>query len=128
MYSGQVMAGVYIIVNKDNNIDQVTKEQVYRLFLKKTKRFQNGIVALPYAREEETKIRMQFNKLVLERSEQQLRYYWARKMFSGGEHPPGIIVSEQEVIDIVSEDISAISYVSDRPSIDKVKVVLEIHE
>lgn len=128
VFSDRIYADIFVIVNKNNDIDMVTKEQIYRIYLRKTKRYQNGVVAIPYSRDEDAKVRSIFNKSILQRSEQQLRYYWARKMFSGGEHPPPIISSEQEVLEIVSDDIGAISYVSKKPDANSVKVVLELRD
>ena len=128
MMSGSALASadVYVIVNQDNPLTQLSAEQVERIFLLKAKRFENGDGAYPVNQAEGSKARIAFNKLVLDRSDQQLKYYWSRKMFSGGDKPPPVLLSDDDVEDYVAQQEGGIGYLLHAPSQKDVKVVLTV--
>lgn len=118
-------ADVLVIVNSSNSLQSMTLDDINRIFLKKTKRFENGVNAEPIALAEGTKQRTEFNQKILQRDEQQLKYYWSRKMFSGGDRPPPIVASESDVITVVAEKPGGIGYVTAPPKDSRVKVVFQ---
>lgn len=118
-------ADVLVIVNSGNPLQAMTLDEINRIFLKKTKRFENGVNAEPIALAEGTKQRAAFNQNILQRDEQQLKYYWSRKMFSGGDRPPPTVASENDVITVVAEKPGGIGYVSTPPKDNRVKVVFQ---
>lgn len=121
-------ADVYVIVNSSNSLQAMTLDELNRIFLKKTKRFENGVNAEPIAHVEGSKPRTAFNQKILQRDEQQLKYYWSRKMFSGGDRPPSTVNSEADVITVVAEKVGAIGYVTSPPKDSRVKVVFQIKD
>ncbi len=118
-------ADVLVIVNSSNSLQSMTLDDINRIFLKKTKRFENGVNAEPIALAEGTKQRAAFNQKILQRDEQQLKYYWSRKMFSGGDRPPPTVASESDVITVVAEKPGGIGYVTAPPKDSRVKVVFQ---
>lgn len=118
-------ADVLVIVNSSNSLQSMTLDDINRIFLKKTKRFENGVNAEPIALAEGTKQRAAFNQKILQRDEQQLKYYWSRKMFSGGDRPPPTVASESDVITVVAEKPGGIGYVTTPPKDSRVKVVFQ---
>lgn len=123
-----VGADVLVIVNSSNSLQTLTLDDINRIFLKKTKRFENGVNAEPIALAEGTKQRDTFNQKILQRDEQQLKYYWSRKMFSGGDRPPPAVASENDVITVVAEKPGGIGYVTTPPKDNRVKVVFQIKD
>ena len=121
-------ADVLVIVNSSNTLQALTLDDINRIFLKKTKRFENGVNAEPIALAEGTKQRNAFNQKILQRDEQQLKYYWSRKMFSGGDRPPPTVASENDVITVVAEKPGGIGYVTTPPKDSRVKVVFQIKD
>lgn len=121
-------ADVYVIVNSSNAMQTITVDEINRIFLKKTKRFDNGSNAEPIAQAEGSKPRAAFNQKILQRDEQQLKYYWSRKMFSGGDRPPPAVNSEADVITVVAEKPGGIGYVTVPPKDSRVKVVFQIKD
>ena len=122
----ECLAELYIIVNSANTIESVTADQVSRIFLQKTKRFENGLTTEPIAQAEGTKPRQVFNEKILQRNEQQLKYYWSRKMFSGGDRPPATAADDAAVLTRIAEKPGAIGYVGKKPTSTKIKIVLTI--
>lgn len=123
-----VLADLFVIINSSNSVEALTIDQINRVYLKKAKRFDNGVNAEPYALAEGSRQRGLFNLKVLQRDEQQLKYYWSRKMFSGGDRPPPVLGSEADVIAMVAEKPGGIAYVTAAPKDARVKVVLKIRD
>ncbi|OUS06591.1 hypothetical protein A9Q81_03190 [Gammaproteobacteria bacterium 42_54_T18] len=116
--------GLYVIVNVDNTIDSVTINQLSRIFNKKVKKFENGVASLPVAQKSSRSVTRKFNKKILKKTVKQLKYYWARKMFSGSSKPPKSLASDMEVVKFVASLKNAVGYVSQKPNNKNVKVIL----
>ena len=115
---------LFIIVNKSNSVNSISVSQLGRIFTKKTKQFENGVAALPIGQKNSRQVTSYFNKVILKKNAQQLKYYWTRKMFSGASKPPKALSSDVEVIKFVSSLKNAIGYVSKRPEEnDDVKII-----
>lgn len=123
---GTVRADLFIIVNADNAATAMTADQIERIFLMKAKRFANGDPVEPVNQAEQVDAREQFNDQVLQRNEQQLKYYWSRKMFSGGDKPPPVVGGNAEVENFVAANKGGIGYLDVAPKNPGVKVVLRL--
>lgn len=121
-------ADLYVIVNARNNTVSLNVDQTCRIFLQKTKRFENDLIAEPVAQEQGMPAREMFNHLVLDRNEQQLKYYWSRKMFSGGDRPPAAVADNAAVITAVAGNQGAIGYINVKPNNPNVKVVMTLQD
>ena len=126
LLTGVAQADLFVIVNAENKAGTMNKEQIERLFLLKSKRFESGDPAAPVNQNESSKVREQFNDKVLGRNEAQLKYYWSRKMFAGGDRPPPIVGGNAETETFVAENPGGIGYLSAAPKDGRVKVVLKI--
>ena len=120
------LADVYVIVNAGNSTKSMNADQVERIFLGKTKRFENGDGAEPVNQKDGSEARNVFNDKILRRSDQQLKYYWARKMFSGGDKPPPVVYNGEDVEDFVAGRPGGIGYLLRPPTLKDVKVVLRV--
>ena len=114
----------YVIVNVDNSIDSISANQLSRIFNKKVKKFENDMASLPVAQKNSRPVTKIFNKTILKKNTKQLKYYWARKMFSGSSKPPKSLASDTEVVKFVASLKNAVGYVSEIPTNKKVKVIL----
>jgi len=115
---------LFIIVNVKNSIDHMSANQLGRIFSKKVKKFDNEMASLPVAQKSSRAVTVHFNKYVLKKNAQQLKYYWARKMFSGSSKPPKSLASDMEVIKFVASVKNAVGYISKKPKNKKVKVII----
>lgn len=121
-------ADLFVIVNVDNPVTAMTADQIERLFLMKAKRFESGEAAEPVNQPETSKARAAFNAKVLRRNEQQLKYYWSRKMFSGSDKPPPIVGGDTEVETFVAATKGGIGYLGAAPTNAAVKTVLRLKD
>ena len=119
-------ADLFVIVNNQNSTAALSAVQIERIFLLKAKRFESGEPAAPVNQDEKSAVRSAFNEKVMGRDEAQLKYYWSRKMFSGGDKPPPVLRSDAEVVSFVAENAGGIGYLATAPKDERVKVVLHV--
>lgn len=115
-----------IIVSKKSNIDVMSKKDVSRIFLSKTKELPNGQKALtiePNAKDDQEV----FYKKVCGKSRQQLKRYWATVLFTGKGQPPKKMIKIEDIIEFVKNNINAIAYVPTALlTSNEIKIVLEL--
>jgi len=120
--SAQVFA---VIVNKGNPVNSLTKEEVSKLFLKKTTQWDNGESVLPVDLSVLSATRKAFSETLLSKTAAAVRSYWQQQAFSGRGVPPLQKDNENAVLKYVQDNPGAIGYIS--PDVDfaayKVKIV-----
>ena len=121
-FSTLASAEVAVIVNPANG-DAMTKEDIAKLYLAKTKTFPSGKTAIPVDRTEGSAIRVEFVSKVIDKDENQLKAYWSRLIFTGKGVPPKALDTDAEVKDLVARNKDAIGFI-DAGAVDgTVKVV-----
>jgi len=113
-----------VIVNVSNPISTLSKDEVAKLFLKKTISWSSGQSASPVELPVTAKVRESFAREVLNKSVAQVRSYWQQQIFSGRDVPPPEKPTEDEVLAFVRANPNAIGYVSRTANMGRgVKVV-----
>ena len=125
-YASYTMADIYVIVNKENTIQQLDKNDVIELYMGRTRFFKTGFRALAVDVALGDSVRSDFYRDLIHKSVAEVQAYWARLLFTGRATPPFQIEKDIDVINFVSENISAIGYVSESVLNDSVKVVYVI--
>ena len=114
-----------VIVNVSNPISTLSKDEVAKLFLKKTISWSSGQSASPVELPVTAKVRESFAREVLNKSVAQVRSYWQQQIFSGRDVPPPEKPTEDEVLAYVRANPNAIGYVSRTANMGRgVKVVV----
>jgi ABC-type phosphate transport system substrate-binding protein len=114
-----------VIVNVSNPISTLSKDEVAKLFLKKTISWSSGQSASPVELPVTAKVRESFAREVLNKSVAQVRSYWQQQIFSGRDVPPPEKPTEDEVLAFVRANPNAIGYVSRTANMGRgVKVVV----
>lgn len=116
-------AEVSVVVHP-SNASSIDKEAVSRIFLGRMKSFDGGGEAVPLAQSEGSPARTEFNDKVIGKSDSQLKAYWSKLVFTGKGTPPKEVVSDAEIIKLVSENPAMIAYVDSGSVNSSVKVVL----
>lgn len=111
-YLAQGQQGFKLIVNAANPVDSITKDTANKLFLKKTKTWDNGDAVDPVDLTVSSDVRGRFSEVVLGRDANSIKSFWQRQIFSGRGTAPPEKDSESEVITYVRENRGAIGYVS----------------
>ena len=120
--AGAAVAEIAVIVNPANP-DTITKDDIAKIYMAKTKTFPGGKNATPIDRTEGSPVRVDFVSKVIEKDEAQLKSYWSRLIFTGKGVPPKVVDSDADVKSQVAQDPSAIGFI-DASAVDgSVKVV-----
>jgi ABC-type phosphate transport system substrate-binding protein len=113
-----------VIVNVANPVSTLSKDEVAKLFLKKTIAWKSGASASPVELPATAKVRESFAREVLNKSVAQVRSYWQQQIFSGRDVPPPEKPTEDDVLAFVRANPNAIGYVSRTANMGRgVKVV-----
>lgn len=119
--------GVAVVVNATNSVNELSPEEVARLFLKKVRTWPDGRMAAPVDQPGTSPVRAQFGKEILRLSLGQQKEYWMTQTLSGRELPPKALEGDAAVLDFVGTQTGAIAYVSPSaalpPTVKAVKVV-----
>ena len=110
--------GVAVIVNPAAGVSALTKDDVARIFMGKSKQFPNEKVATPIAQKPESAVRAVFEDKVLEKSAGQLKAYWSQLIFTGRAVPPEEYASDADVKKAVAGNPAIVGYI-DPANVDK---------
>lgn len=117
---------IAVIVNPGAGVEKLTYSETRQLFLGKLKTLPNQQTAAPFMHREENAVRVNFDRVVLERDPRQSRAYWAQMIFTGRGKPPRQMQDDTAIKQQVASNPNAIGYI-DKKSVDaSVKVVLLI--
>lgn len=118
------MAEIAIIAHPGNPLDKISRDEVARIYLGKTRNFPSGEAVHAVDQIAGTEIRSDFYRKVVDKQESRLKVYWARLMFTGKGRPPKAIGDDSAVKTYIAEHENALGYV-DIKSVDRsVKVLL----
>jgi ABC-type phosphate transport system substrate-binding protein len=101
-----------VIVNPANPVSELTKDEVSKLFLKRTTSWSAGgqVAAVDLAKS--SKVREAFSQTVHKRATSAVDSYWQQQVFSGKDVPPPEKGADAEVVAFVKGNPGAIGYVA----------------
>lgn len=70
-----------------------------------------------------TEVRQQFYRELIRKNEDQLKSYWAARIFTGKGRPPRPVADQAAMIELVASDPRAIGYVDSAELDDRVQVL-----
>lgn len=115
-------AGMAVIINPGNNAAP-SEAEIKRLYLAKAKSFSDGTLAIPLNHQDSSDARKNFDKAILGKSESQMKSYWAKLVFTGKATPLKQVTNDDEVLELVAKNPSAIGYIDSSKVNDSVKVI-----
>ncbi|MDX2321038.1 MAG: phosphate ABC transporter substrate-binding protein [Moritella sp.] len=122
LISGMAQASVVVIANPIGP-DALSKSQVSKLYLGKSKKLPNGAKAQVIEQAAGSVIRGEFHAGVTGKSDSQLQAYWSRLVFTGKGKPPKTIGSSSLIKSQVASHANAIAYIDSADVDETVKVV-----
>lgn len=111
-----------VIVHPDSSIKNISKSELERIFLSKTRSLPDGTRAQP-VEVVSRDLKSHFYHYVADKSVVELRSYWATLIFTGLGKPPKQMQSRDALIEYVRTTPGAIAYVSNTDSDASVKIV-----
>lgn len=121
-------SSIVIVVNKNNTISSLSKEQLIDLYMGKYIAFPDGSSAIPVELDESTELKQNFYQQLVGLSLARINAYWSRIRFTGRASPPRALATESEVIGFVASEPQAISYIYERDLTPQLKVVYRFGE
>lgn len=122
--SSNLHAELLVVVHKDNPIDEISSSDLARLFLGKADTFSSGGSAEAVNHLSKSPAYITFGTKYLKRNATQLKGYWAKVMFSGSGTPPKELSTDLDVINYISTNTQAISYIDSGSLTDAVKAIV----
>jgi ABC-type phosphate transport system substrate-binding protein len=104
--------GFVVIVNASNPAASVSREELSRIFLKKTGQWQDGSRAQPVDLVDSSAVRGHFSQAVHGKDTPAIKAYWQKQIFSGRGVPPAELGSAAEVMAFVKANRGAVGYVA----------------
>jgi len=121
-YARAGLAETAMIVHPSNT-NELSEKDISRIFLGKQLTFPDGTEAVPIDRPAGSEQRSMFNRIVLKKTDQQVKAYWAKQVFTGKRLPPRWLSDADEILAKVSENPNTISYIDSSLVDDSVRVV-----
>lgn len=116
-----------LIVSRSNPLSAVKRQEVAKLFLKKSTRWSDGREALPVDQSLRSPVRTAFTKDVLAvegmGQTSAVESYWLQQVYSGRGNPPAVKPTDAEVVAFVASNQGAVGYVSAQADVASVKVL-----
>lgn len=123
---GATQAGIVVITHPSAGVTALSKDDVMRIFLAKTKTYPNEKPAVPVIPREGSASRLKFESTVFEKSPMQVKAYWTRLLFTGRGNPPQVLESDIDIRQKVADNPNAVGYI-DSSAVDKsVRVVFTL--
>lgn len=101
-----------VVVNENNPVNAITREELSRLFLKKITVWRTKRPVLPVDLKEGARTRQQFTRTIHRRELSSVASYWQQQIFAGRAIPPTQRVSDADVMSYVAGNPDAIGYVA----------------
>ena len=109
---GTAPARVSVVVNAANRLEQIDRDQLSSIFLKRVARWPNGEPVDPVDLAPTLLPRVHFSASVHKRSVGAVLAFWQQQIFSGRDVPPVEKRTERDVIEYVAEHVDAVGYVT----------------
>jgi ABC-type phosphate transport system substrate-binding protein len=103
---------VLVIVNENNPVSTMNAQDVSKAFMKKLKRWPDGVEVIPVDLKEEVPARESFSLEFHDKRATAVKAYWQKMIFSGREVPPPEKNTNAEVVTFVRANRGAIGYVA----------------
>jgi ABC-type phosphate transport system substrate-binding protein len=117
-------ADILVVVSKKSSIGKLSKYEVKRIFLNKTRFSPNG-EKVQIVESISLHIKNTFYHEVTDKSKSQLRSYWAKQVFTGKGRPPRQL-KKGTLLSYLAQNPNAISYINSEQMTDALKVLYKI--
>ncbi len=119
-------AGSIAVIAHPSTKANISKEDLMRLYMGKTKSLSDGSTVTPLYLREGLPVRSEFDSKVLNRKPAQVKAYWAQQIFTGRGTPPAERADEAAMIKSVASTPGTIGFVTASTVDSSVKVMLTL--
>ncbi len=115
--------GFAVIVNANNPVTVLTRQQVAEMFMKQTRQWGQGGDVHPVDQPAVAPVRDAFSRFIHGKPASAVASWWGQQMFSGRAVPPPQRPNDRGINAFVREDVGAIGYVNPGTAEPGVKVL-----
>ena len=119
-------AELVVVVNPQNTLQSLSKEDVSRIYLGKNKNFPNGSAIETIDLHKDSQQREDFYRKVCGKSPSQIASYWSRLIFTGKGVPPRSLDTEAAAKEWIASHPNSMAYIDSANVDGSVKVVLRV--
>jgi len=112
-----------VVAHPDVPAGSLTRDQLSRLFMKKTTEWADGTAVVPVDQDSASRPREAFSQDVHGKDTRAVVAFWQKRVFSGRGMPPLIRANDALVLDYVRTTPGAVGYVSAGAPADGLKVI-----
>ena len=105
--------GFVVIVHPSNSVSSLSGDELARIFLKKTAKWENGSRVEPVDLAASSAVRARFSQAVHGKGTSAISAHWQKMIFSGRDVPPAELGTAAEVIAFVASHRGGIGYVAE---------------
>ncbi len=127
-FSTPAQPDIFVIVNADCNINQLTRDEVVNIFMGRYRKLPDGTSVMPLDIKGDSPLRKSFYRALLDKSLAEINAYWTRLIFSGRTSPPLMLDNASQVVEKVAHDPTVIGFVSNSSLERSVKAVYRLPE
>lgn len=121
-----VFADIVVIGNRDLPANSLSRDELSRIYLGKTKYLSSGAKIVPVDQRSGSMIREKFYNDLFQKSESEMKAYWSRIMFTGQGYPPIQENDDSSVLETVSKNANCLGYIDRSALNDTVKVLYSL--
>ncbi len=115
-----------VVVNQKIGVNKMTRDEVINVFLGRSQKLSSGVTALPLDLPGTSADRELFYYQLTGKKINEINAYWARLIFSGRSSPPTQVGSQEEAMQMVIDNRSAVAYVRKSKVSSLATVVFEL--
>lgn len=119
-------ADIVVIGNRDLPASSLSRDELSRIYLGKTKFLSSGAKVVPVDQRSGSMIREKFYNDLFQKSESEMKAYWSRIMFTGQGYPPIQESDDSAVLETVSKNANCLGYIDRSALNDSVKVLYSL--
>lgn len=125
-FAGQTPADILVVVNKDSETSTLSKYELIDLYMGRFRTYPNKRPAHLYDYDEQSGLRSQFYRQLIDKSVAEVNAFWARLLFTGRANPPVLLDGVSPLFEVLDNDMQAIGYIDEDDLGDEMKVVYRI--
>jgi ABC-type phosphate transport system substrate-binding protein len=121
---GSVSASeLVVIAHPSLDEQQLTKKHLINIYMGRTTALNDGKKLLPLDQKPDSILKERFYLWLVDKNTSEVNAYWARLSFTGKATPPHTVENSKQVVEMVSNNPSAIGYAERSSLTDSVKVI-----
>lgn len=125
LISYSCFADISVIVNKDSNFQNISKEKLKNIYLGNAK-FYNGQRILPLDQMREDDDNIDFYRSLFKKPMSQIVSHWSRLIFTGKGQSPIEVTGQQQMLALIKANKNMIGYVDSKLIDDQISVVMTL--